>query len=191
MSNQALMAWSVVVVAISFAALCVYLIVTLKAARETLVSVQGTIKEANETVGMLHTQVEDLTNNVKVISEDVKNKIRSTDDFFQAARNAGLTLKETTGAVRDISTTLSRAVRQQVAALEPGPEHQKKWTEWFKIGMNVVSAIRSAKQQRKEEQELRDAVPADGEQRLYDSAAYVPEPFQSDSQRVYNGHSHG
>ncbi|WP_217595416.1 DUF948 domain-containing protein [Cohnella sp. GbtcB17] len=190
MSNQALMAWSVVVVAISFAALCVYLIVTLKAARETLVSVQGTIKEANQTVGMLHTKVEDLTNNVKVISEDVKNKIRSTDDFFQAARNAGVTLKETTGAVKDISSTLSRAVRQQVAALEPGPENKKTWTEWFKIGMNVVSAIRSAKQQNKEEKAIVAAERQEEEHRLYDSAAYVPEPFQPGSHRVYNGHSH-
>ncbi|MBB6672539.1 DUF948 domain-containing protein [Cohnella nanjingensis] len=175
MSNQELMAWSVVLIAISFAALCVYLIATLKAARQTLLSVQSTVKEAGDTVESMRGKVEELTENVKTISEDVKNKIRSTNEFFQAARNAGVTLKETTGAVREISGTLTRAVRDQVAALEEQDQSKEKpWVAWLKAGMKVVSAVRSARRSAEEQEEQA-------------SEAYVPEPFQPRSGRVYNG----
>ncbi|MCC3375777.1 DUF948 domain-containing protein [Cohnella sp. REN36] len=179
MSNQAIMAWSVVLIAVSFAALCVYLIVTLKAAREALLSVQNTVKEAGDTVESMRGKVEELTENVKTISEDVKNKIRSTNELFQAARNAGVTLKETTGAVREISGTLTRAVREQVAALEePDPAKEKPLVAWIKAGMKVAAAIRNARRSKSE---------ADEREEAEERAAYVPEPFQPRAGRVYKG----
>ncbi len=138
MDERAIYAASALVAALSFAALCVYLIRTLVSARQTMESLKTTVEEAGATVESLRGNVQELTSNVNEISINVKQKLHAADALFQAAKEAGATLQETTRAAKEVTGTLSKAVREQAS------KPDKPWVAWVTAGVKVATAIRQA-----------------------------------------------
>ncbi|WP_164472578.1 DUF948 domain-containing protein [Cohnella candidum] len=146
MNTNAIIAWSVAVAAVAFAALCVYLVTVLKDVRRSLVSAKSTVDEVNQTIGSLQGEIQRLTHTVNGITSDVQGKLQATDPLFDAVRDVGVMLRDVTGTARETAHSFSRAMRRKASEIDSGAA-KLSWLRYAALGMRVVSGLKNGWQQ--------------------------------------------
>ncbi|MFC5702263.1 DUF948 domain-containing protein [Cohnella faecalis] len=142
MSSNEIIAWSVAAAAASFMALCVFLILLLRAT-------QSAMREVKMTVESLQGDVKKLAATVTEVTDDIRGKLQSTDPLFDAVKDVGELLSEATGAARHASRGIAHAFNLQAAAAthQADDAPTPAWLRWATIGARVAIGLRKGWQQ--------------------------------------------
>ncbi|MEK5059267.1 hypothetical protein BK126_25910 [Paenibacillus sp. FSL H7-0326] len=97
---------SVLIIAIAFAVLVVFLIKTLKTVQVSLDNVSKTLQEVRGTIDELGYEVKQTVRHANDITADVEHKMKQIDPVVTSVKNLGEILTEVTAAAKQVSTTL-------------------------------------------------------------------------------------
>ncbi|MFD2702727.1 DUF948 domain-containing protein [Paenibacillus shunpengii] len=97
---------SVLIIAIAFAVLVVFLIKTLKTVQVSLDNVSKTLQEVRGTIDELGYEVKQTVRHANDITADVEHKMKQIDPVVTSVKNLGEILAEVTAAAKQVSTTL-------------------------------------------------------------------------------------
>lgn len=147
MNHNDVIAWSVAVIAVSFVVLCFFLIRLLRTTQSTIGEVKETVEGLQGEVKRLTETVADVTATVADVTEDIRGKLASTNPLFDAVRDVGVMLSDATGAAREASKGLTKALRKQAASLESGKEVPPAWLKWGAVGARIAIGLRKGWQE--------------------------------------------
>lgn len=148
LTNDDLMAWSVVAIAAAFIALCAYSIALLRTARRSLGAAQAALQEVKATVRELQGEVGKLGETVNAAAEDVRGKLASVDPLFGAVKEAGVALNEMTSAAREAAHGVAEKVRERFADRDAGERH-RSWIGKATDAIRIATLVGKAWTQRK------------------------------------------
>lgn len=148
MTNNDLMAWSVVAIAAAFIVLCGYLIALLRTARRSLGTAQAALQEVKSTVQELQGEVVKLGETVNAAAEDVRWKLASIDPLFGAVKQAGAALNEMTSVAREAAHGVAEKVRERFSS-EGAKERHRSWIGKATDAVRVASLVGKAWMERK------------------------------------------
>ncbi len=125
---------SVAVIAAAFVVLTVYLIMTLRTARESMQQMNSTIERLEQQVDGLSGEAQQLLKNSREMTADLQGKVKSLDGVFATAQQlgnsmqrvgsaveqAGEAVHEVTSSVKQVSTAVSHNVTNKVQRAAAG-----------------------------------------------------------------------
>ncbi|OAB45825.1 DUF948 domain-containing protein [Paenibacillus antarcticus] len=97
---------SVVIIAVAFAVLVVFLIKTLKAATISLEKTSQTLQEVQKTIDELGYEVKQTVRHANDITVDLQAKMKQIDPVIESVHNLGEVLSEVTYAAKQLSSTV-------------------------------------------------------------------------------------
>lgn len=103
---------SVVIIAIAFAVLVVFLIKTLKAATQSLEKTTQTLQEVQKTIDELGYEVKQTVRHANNITVDLQAKMKQIDPVMDSVHNLGEVLSEVTYAAKQLSTTVMDKIKK-------------------------------------------------------------------------------
>jgi uncharacterized protein YoxC len=118
---------SVALVAVAFAVLVIFLIKTLKSAKESLDKVSQTLQEVQKTIDELTYEVKTTVRHANDITADIQGKILKIDPVVDSVKNLGDVMNELTLTVKQVSVTAiekfrkSRELKEKGVAIEEVP----------------------------------------------------------------------
>ncbi|WP_018753913.1 DUF948 domain-containing protein [Paenibacillus sanguinis] len=156
---------SVAVVAVAFVVLVVYLIKTLKAAEQSLLTTTTTLQEVQKTIDELGVEVKQIVKQANDLTGDLQHKMKQIDPVLESVKNAGEVLNEVTLATKQVSVALAgriksrKRARREAAktAIIPRPEVQPPavaspheasaskpagWMKWVDVAADVWQKYR-------------------------------------------------
>jgi uncharacterized protein YoxC len=155
---------SLAIIALAFVALVIFLIKTLKAAEQSLVTTTQTLQEVQKTIDDLSSELKQVVKQANDITGDVQLKMRQIDPMMETVKNAGEVLNEVTLAAKQVSSSVierfkkpssprSKTPRPDVAAssaniVKEAPEQTtshkentgKKNVDWTKL-VDVAAVV--------------------------------------------------
>jgi uncharacterized protein YoxC len=149
LENNVIMTWSIMITAIAFVVLCVFLISLLRTAQRSLVTAQSAMQEVKGTVEGLQGEVKKLAESINDVADDIREKLQSTDPLFEAVQDVGLLLSEVTGTAREVTKTFTHSIKNQAASIESGSKHLS-WLQWAALGSRVLMGIQNGWKQREQ-----------------------------------------
>lgn len=103
---------SVVIIAIAFAVLVLFLIKTLKAATQSLEKTTQTLQEVQKTIDELGYEVKQTVRHANNITVDLQAKMKQIDPVMDSVHNLGEVLSEVTYAAKQLSTTVMDKIKK-------------------------------------------------------------------------------
>ncbi|AOZ93477.1 DUF948 domain-containing protein [Paenibacillus crassostreae] len=103
---------SVVVIAVAFAILVVFLIKTLKAATKSLEKTTQTLQEVQKTIEELGYEVKQTVRQANGITVDLQTKMKQMDPVMESVHNLGEVLSEVTFAAKQLSSTVMEKMKK-------------------------------------------------------------------------------
>lgn len=97
---------SVVIIAVAFAVLVLFLIKTLKAATQSLEKTSQTLQEVQKTIDELGYEVKQTIRHANDITVDLQSKMKQIDPVMDSVHNLGEVLSEVTYAAKQLSSTV-------------------------------------------------------------------------------------
>ncbi len=97
---------SVVIIAVAFAVLVVFLINTLRAATKSLEKTTQTLQEVQKTIEELGYEVKQTVRHANDITVDLQAKMKQIDPVIESVHNLGEVLSEVTYAAKQLSSTV-------------------------------------------------------------------------------------
>jgi len=97
---------SVVIIAVAFAVLVVFLINTLRAATKSLEKTSQTLQEVQKTIEELGYEVKQTVRHANDITVDLQAKMKQIDPVIESVHNLGEVLSEVTYAAKQLSSTV-------------------------------------------------------------------------------------
>ncbi|OAB40947.1 DUF948 domain-containing protein [Paenibacillus glacialis] len=97
---------SVVIIAVAFAVLVVFLINTLRAATKSLEKTTQTLQEVQMTIEELGYEVKQTVRHANDITVDLQSKMKQIDPVIESVHNLGEVLSEVTYAAKQLSSTV-------------------------------------------------------------------------------------
>lgn len=88
--------WALVIVALAFAVLVIFLIKTLQAGTKTLENTAQTLKEVQKTMDELTYEVKQVVRHTNDIALDANHKLKQLDPVMESVKNLGQLLNEVT-----------------------------------------------------------------------------------------------
>ncbi|WP_018978254.1 DUF948 domain-containing protein [Saccharibacillus kuerlensis] len=88
--------WALLIVAVAFAVLVVFLIKTLQAGTKTLENTAETLKEVQKTMDELTYEVKQVVRHTNDITLDANHKLKQLDPVMESVKNLGQLLNEVT-----------------------------------------------------------------------------------------------
>jgi uncharacterized protein YoxC len=140
LENNDIVTWSVASAAVAFVVLCGFLISFLKSAQRSLVTARSAMQEVKETVEGLQGEVKKLAESVNDVTDDIRDKLQSTDPLFEAVQDVGIMLSEVTGTAREATKTFTHSIKKQAATIEAGST-SPYWLQWAALGSRVVMGM--------------------------------------------------
>lgn len=141
---------SVAVIALAFAVLVVYLIVTLKAASRSLNQVQQTLVNLEKQVDDLSQESVKLIQTTNLLTEDVQKKVRSLDTLFQSANQVGDAVHEVTSSVKQVSAALSNTLVPRVEkTAQSSQQPMSDVMQWVSLSMGLYQKVRALRSTKK------------------------------------------
>lgn len=104
---------SVTVIAIAFAALVLFGILTLRKTMTSLDETNKTLGEVRNAVHGLTKEAQVLIHNAAQISTDVKHKIKAVDPLIESAHDVGEVLHNVTHSVKQAASVIGQKVNEQ------------------------------------------------------------------------------
>lgn len=108
----------VLIIAVAFAVLTVFVVQTLRTVQETLKETNRTIKELKEDVNEVTVEVQGLIRNTNQITADVRSKMKTLDPLFDSVENVGGALEGVTSSIRQASATLRDNFKRSSSAVK-------------------------------------------------------------------------
>lgn len=150
---------SVLIMALSVAALVIFLIQTLRKAQHSIETANETLREARDLIHSSKDDVEGLVGNVRDLIAQVNTQVGAVEPLMSSVRDVGTVVHEVTTAAREVSTSwmgsLKRKSQHAVAqvdrataakAAEPAPANNMKWLDWLDTGVKVARGVQNAMQ---------------------------------------------
>lgn len=103
---------SVVIIAVAFAVLVLFLIKTLKAASQSLEKTTQTLQEVQKTIDELGYEVKQTIRHANDITVDLQAKMKQIDPVMDSVHNLGEVLSEVTYAAKQLSTTVMDKIKK-------------------------------------------------------------------------------
>lgn len=103
---------SVLIIAIAFAVLVLFLIKTLKAATHSLEKTTQTLQEVQKTIDELGYEVKQTVRHANNITVDLQAKMKQIDPVLDSVHNLGEVLSEVTYAAKQLSTTVMDKIKK-------------------------------------------------------------------------------
>ncbi|WP_438349102.1 DUF948 domain-containing protein [Paenibacillus sp. FA6] len=103
---------SVVIIAVAFAVLVVFLINTLKAATKSLEKTTQTLQEVQKTIEELGYEVKQTVRQANDITTDLQLKMKQMDPVMESVHNLGEVLSEVTFAAKQLSSTVMDKIKK-------------------------------------------------------------------------------
>ncbi|WP_010272787.1 DUF948 domain-containing protein [Paenibacillus senegalensis] len=111
---------AVLIIALAFAVLTVFVIQTLRTVQDTLKETNRTVKELKEDINEITIEVKGLIRTTNQITMDVRSKMRTLDPLFGSVENMGGALEGVTASIRQASATLRDNFKRSSAAVNQG-----------------------------------------------------------------------
>ncbi|HEY0827996.1 MAG TPA: DUF948 domain-containing protein [Bacilli bacterium] len=105
---------SVALIAVSFAALVIYGIVTLKSVRTSLDQANDTLREIRQDAKDVIKESTRLMQNTNQIVANIQGKLHSADPIFRSIQDVSEAVHEVTSSVRQASTAVSQTLTHSV-----------------------------------------------------------------------------
>lgn len=141
---------SVAVIALAFAVLVVYLVVTLRTASRSLNQVQQTLVHLEKQVNDLSQESVKLIQTTNLLTEDVHKKVRSLDTLFQSANQVGDAVHEVTSSVKQVSAALSSTFVPRVEkTAQSGNQPVSEVMQWVSLTMGLYQKVRALRSTKK------------------------------------------
>lgn len=102
----------VLIIAIAFAVLVLFLIKTLKAATHSLEKTTQTLQEVQKTIDELGYEVKQTVRHANNITVDLQAKMKQIDPVMDSVHNLGEVLSEVTYAAKQLSTTVMDKIKK-------------------------------------------------------------------------------
>lgn len=103
---------SVVIIAVAFAVLVLFLIKTLKAASQSLEKTTQTLQEVQKTIDELGYEVKQTIRHANDITVDLQAKMKQIDPVMDSVHNLGEVLSEVTYAAKQLSSTVMEKIKK-------------------------------------------------------------------------------
>ncbi|NGZ77870.1 DUF948 domain-containing protein [Saccharibacillus sp. VR-M41] len=114
--------WAVLIVAVAFAVLVVFLIKTLQAGTKTLENTAQTLKEVQKTMDELTYEVKQVVRHTNDITLDANHKLKQLDPVMESVKNLGNLLNEVTLVTQQYSHRMIEKAKQH----KEKKEHEKR-----------------------------------------------------------------
>lgn len=110
---------SVVIIAVAFAVLVLFLIKTLKAATQSLEKTSQTLQEVQKTIDELGYEVKQTIRHANDITVDLQSKMKQIDPVMDSVHNLGEVLSEVTYAAKQLSSTVMDKIKKNNVKSSP------------------------------------------------------------------------
>lgn len=129
---------SVAVIALSFAVLVVYLILTLNSARASLEQTNQTLSKVQTQLDQVSKEALILINNTNLITSDVHDKMKSLDSLFESIEHVGESVQQVTSSVKQVSATVADSFTTNVKhAVDHNDKKLNEVVKWASVAMNL------------------------------------------------------
>lgn len=108
----------VIIIAVAFAVLTVFVVLTLRTVQETLKETNRTIKDLKEDVNEVTIEVRGLIRSTNQITMDVRSKMKTLDPLFDSVENVGGALEGVTASIRQASASLRDNFKRSSAVVK-------------------------------------------------------------------------
>ncbi|BFH67005.1 hypothetical protein J27TS7_53160 [Paenibacillus dendritiformis] len=109
---------SALIAALAFAVLVVFLIQTLRSAKQSLDKAARTLEDVQQTVQMLSGDLQAIARNANHMTEELQGQLKKIEPVADSVQNAGEALNELTLAAKQISVGLVSGVRRAASRFE-------------------------------------------------------------------------
>ncbi|WP_042228882.1 DUF948 domain-containing protein [Paenibacillus popilliae] len=109
---------SALIAALAFAVLVVYLIQTLRSAKQSLDKASMAMEDVQQTVHMLSGDLQAVARNANHMTEELQGQLKKIEPVADSVQNAGEALNELTLAAKQISAGLVSGVRKAASRFE-------------------------------------------------------------------------
>lgn len=116
------------IAAVAFVVLVIYVVITLKATKETLANVSGTLKGLEKQMEGVTTETTQLLTKTNRLADDINQKSTKLDGLFESAKGIGTTINDFNQTLRQLSNMISRTSR----------EDQEKAAQAVKWGSTIM-----------------------------------------------------
>ncbi|WII38648.1 DUF948 domain-containing protein [Paenibacillus thiaminolyticus] len=121
---------SALIAALAFAVLVVFLIQTLRSAKQSLDKASKTMEDVQQTVQMLSGDLQAIARNANHMTEELQGQLKKIEPVADSVQNAGEALNELTLAAKQVSVGFISGVRKAASRFErkrqdgPAPSSQ-------------------------------------------------------------------
>ncbi len=138
---------SIAVIAIAFAALCLYAIKTLRSAKTSLDQVNQTVQKLQVEMDDMSKEIKQLIHNTNQVTVDVHQKMKAMDAFFSSAHDVGEAVQVVSSSVKQVSASLSRTFATNSShAVESNATKVSDTMEWVSIGLKIWGKLQKYRQ---------------------------------------------
>ncbi|CAH8769029.1 DUF948 domain-containing protein [Paenibacillus dendritiformis] len=109
---------SALIAALAFAVLVVFLIQTLRSAKQSLDKASRTLEDVQQTVHMLSGDLQAIARNANHMTEELQGQLKKIEPVADSVQNAGEALNELTLAAKQISVGFVSGVRKAASRFE-------------------------------------------------------------------------
>ncbi|MGG4397502.1 DUF948 domain-containing protein [Paenibacillus thiaminolyticus] len=109
---------SALIAALAFAVLVVFLIQTLRSAKQSLDKASRTMEDVQQTVQMLSGDLQAIARNANHMTEELQGQLKKIEPVADSVQNAGEALNELTLAAKQISVGFVSGVRKAASRFE-------------------------------------------------------------------------
>lgn len=109
---------SALIAALAFAVLVVFLIQTLRSAKQSLDKASRTLEDVQQTVQMLSGDLQAIARNANHMTEELQGQLKKIEPVADSVQNAGEALNELTLAAKQISVGFVSGVRKAASRFE-------------------------------------------------------------------------
>ncbi|MFB6367105.1 DUF948 domain-containing protein [Paenibacillus elgii] len=139
---------SVAIIALAFAVLVVFLIMTLRSLSTVLMQTNETIRELQRRVNGISKEAAEVLRHTNEVTVDVRNKLHSIDSVVCSVKNIGDAVQEITSSIKQASASVAGSIRAK-AVKGGGPDRDKVATvmQAVPVAIELWQAFRSRKPQ--------------------------------------------
>lgn len=130
---------SVAIIALAFAALVVFLILTLRSAQESLNQVNETLTDVQKQLNQVSQEAITLIQSTNQVTADVNRKMKSLDTVFESIDQVGESVHQVTSSVKQVSATVSQSLSQNIEkAVHDNGQKMQNILQWSGLALNLL-----------------------------------------------------
>lgn len=127
---------SVLLIALAFIVLVVYVVQALRSAKTSLEETNRTLSQVQDKLEQLSQETMQLLQNTTHITSDIKQKLAAVDKLFESAKQAGEAVHQVTSSAKQVSASVVRTVNENVEdALKNNKNRIADVMQWASMGL--------------------------------------------------------